>query len=82
MIDATPLLAWYASRRRGQLTGLDPRAAQERELKTLVRRAIRTRFGRDHQFDRIDGVAAFQDRVPLTDYHGLFDAYWDATIPT
>jgi hypothetical protein len=81
MINATPLLSRYAAWRRDRLSTQDPCATQERELLTLVRRAAGTRFGRDHGFDRIDSVAAYQRRVALQSYQSLYEAYWQATSP-
>lgn len=81
MIDATPLLRAYAAWRRRRLATEDPAAAQERTLLRLVRRARHTRFGRAHQFDRIDSVAAFQARVPLRRYEDLWRDWWQPGFP-
>ena len=52
-----------------------PVRIQERVLGRLVRKARRTRFGRDHRFDRISSVADFQREVPIRTYEKLWDAY-------
>lgn len=81
MIDATPLLRLYAHRRLRALASLDPVQAQKRTLDSLVHRAGATRFGRDHGFDRIGEVAAFQARVPLRRYEDFWRDYWQAAFP-
>lgn len=53
----------------------DPVVTQERTLRDLVRRARRTRFGRDHGFDQIGSIAEFQRAVPIRTYESLWDAY-------
>ena len=81
MIDATGLLRLYARRRMARLAGQDAAREQERLLLRLVRRARDTRFGRDHGFRAIDGVAAFQARVPLRRFEDTWDAYWRDPFP-
>jgi hypothetical protein len=54
---------------------LDAVQAQARVLRALIRRARRTRFGRDHEFDRIGGVASFQAAVPIRTYESLWREY-------
>jgi hypothetical protein len=44
-------------------------------LRRLIRRARRTRFGRDHGFDRIEGVNDYQSAVPLRTYESLWEEY-------
>ena len=68
---------WYAWRIRDQ----QPAAIQEAQLAGLVRRAALTRFGRDHSFSDIKGVADFQDRVPLRSYDDFWKEYWQADFP-
>ncbi len=71
-----------ASRWRiGALNRLDPVATQERTLLALIGRARKTRFGRDHRFDRIDGVAAFQAAVPIRSYEELWEDYLREPFP-
>lgn len=71
-----------ASRWRVQaLDRLDPIAAQERTLHALIRRARNTRLGRDHRFDRIDNIAAFQAAVPIRSYEALWDEYLREPFP-
>ena len=54
---------------------------QELQLRRLVKRARETRFGRDHGFDRIDSVSAFQRAVPIRTYEALWDEYLRASYP-
>ena len=61
--------------RTAALAAEDPVQVQARTLRRLVRRARRTQFGRDHHFDRIDGVASFQAAVPIRTYESLWEDY-------
>jgi GH3 auxin-responsive promoter len=81
MLDATPLLRVYARRRCAGLAVLDACQAQEGELLRLVRHAAATRFGRDHGFEAIRGVADFQRQVPLRRYEDFWRDYWQAAFP-
>src|SRR5512134_67848 len=81
MLDATPLLRLYARARLARLAGLDPVAAQRRQLLTLVQAARDTRFGRDHGFAKITDVASYQSRVPLRRYEQLWEEYWKRDYP-
>jgi len=81
MIDATPLLRLYAHRRRHRLAGLVSAAAQQRQLLRLLRDARDTRFGRDHGFACIGGIAEFQRRVPLRRYEDFWRDYWQPAFP-
>ncbi len=81
MIDATPLLRFYAHRRAGRLAAEDAVRAQQRQLLGLVRRASGTRFGRAHGFDRIAAVEAFQAQVPLRRYEDFWQDWWQPAFP-
>jgi hypothetical protein len=81
MIDATPLLRIRARRRLAALATQDPVRVQEEQLLTLVRRAAATRFGREHDFAAIDGVAAFQRSVPIRRYEDFRRDYWQHGFP-
>jgi hypothetical protein len=65
----------YARRRMRTVDRLHPVAVQERTLRTLVRAAANTRFGRDHRFDEIRTVADFQERVATRTYEDLWQSY-------
>ena len=80
-IDATPLLRLHARRRAAQLARQDAVAAQAAELLRLVRTARQTRFGVEHGFPTIGGVAEFQKRVPLRRYDDFWTRYWEADFP-
>ncbi len=81
MFDATPLLRLYAHRRLAHLRAQRADQCQRRELRKLIRKAARTRFGRDHDFADIRGVGDFQARVPLRDYDDMRRDYWQADFP-
>lgn len=82
MIDATPLLRAAAARRLAALSRMDPVQAQRATLARLLRRAARTRFGRDHGFAGIRTVRDYQDRVPLRPYEAFWAEYWQGAFPT
>ena len=81
MYDATWLLRLYARRRLRHLAGMDPQQAQRRVLASLIRRARRTRFGRDHGFSTAWSLDDYRSRVPLRDYDAFWEAYWRAPFP-
>ena len=58
------------------------RAIQEHECCAgLVQKAQATRFGRDHRFERIDSVAAFQRAVPIRTYEALWERLLARQLP-
>ena len=64
-------------------------AIQAEQLRSLLHRARRTRFGRDHGFDRIlrtanapeSLVRSYQGAVPLRSYEQLWDDYLGRAYP-
>src|SRR5690348_13711570 len=58
--------------RKSAIDSLDPVQSQERSLRWLIRKAAKTQFGRDHQFDLIRSVADFQAAVPVRTYESLW----------
>jgi hypothetical protein len=74
-------LTHYARRRASRLDHRPAAAGQERTLLRLVRRAAETRFGRDHGFAAIRMVADYQRQVPLRDYEGFWNDYWQPAFP-
>ena len=48
----------------------NPISTQEQTLRLLLKKAKKTRFGQDHDFDQINDYAAFKSRVPVRDYEG------------
>lgn len=76
MVDFTPLMRLYARRRLAKLRGMVPGEVQQRILLSLLARAGRTRFGRDHGFAEIRSVPDFQSRVPLRRYEDFAERYW------
>lgn len=81
MRDATPVLRAWARLRLRRLARMDARATQRAVLRALVRRARRTRFGRDHGFARVRGLDDYRARVPLRDWEAFWDSYWRAPFP-
>jgi len=81
MIDGTPLLKMFARRRQAALDREDATAAQEQQLRKLLARAARTKFGRDHSFSEIGSVADFQARVKLWRYEDMWSEYWLPSFP-
>lgn len=81
MRDATALLRRYAARRLRVLDGLDPAAAQERELRRLLARARDTRFGRAHGFADLRSVAAFQRATRLRRWEDFWREFWAEPFP-
>jgi hypothetical protein len=81
MLDATPLLRLHTRRRSEQLARENAPEAQRIELLRLLRRARDTRFGVEHGFSGISGVAAFQQRVPLRRYDDFWRDYWRDRFP-
>ncbi|MBX6321265.1 MAG: GH3 auxin-responsive promoter family protein [Rhodospirillaceae bacterium] len=81
MLDTTPLLRLYATRRRRHLAMQAPAPTQERQLAALLRRAAGTVFGRRHGFARLRGVADFQAAVPLRRYEDFWHEFWAPAFP-
>ena len=81
MYDATWLLRLYARRRLRHLAAMDPQETQRRVLSSLIRRACRTKFGRDHEFSTAWSLDDYRSRVPLRDYDAFWEAYWRAPFP-
>ena len=81
MYDATWLVRLYARRRLRRLAAMDPQQAQRRALASLIRRACRTKFGRDHEFSTAWSLDDYRSRVPLRDYDAFWEAYWRASFP-
>ena len=81
MYDATWLLRLYARRRLRQLEAMEPQQAQRRVLSSLIRRAQRTKFGRDHEFSTAWTLDDYRSRVPLRDYDAFWEAYWRQPFP-
>ena len=45
--------------------------AQEKVLEELLKVGRKTRFGKDHQFEKIKSYQAFREQVPIRDYEGI-----------
>ena len=81
MMDATPLLKLYAAWRLRKLRSENVCDSQRRQLMSLVRRAAATKFGREHDFQRIGSVEDFQAAVPLRRYEDMWREYWQPAFP-
>jgi hypothetical protein len=71
----------YARERARRLDTLSV-AVQKRTLLRLVRKAIDTRFGRNHGFTSIRSISDFQQRVPVREYEAFWAEYWQPAFPT
>ena len=49
----------------------NPLFYQEKTLKSLIKKAKKTKFGKDHHFKKIFNYEDFKKRVPVRDYEGL-----------
>ena len=78
---ADAVLVQYAHARTASLDRMDAGKVQHNTLLKLVRHARNTRFGRDHDFDRLSSVADYQARVPVRDYEFFWDTYWKDAYP-
>jgi hypothetical protein len=81
MLNATPLLKLYATWRNRQLAAMNPAQEQQRQLLQLVRYAADTRFGREHQFSKVQSVEDFQKSCPLRTYEHFWKSYWQGRFP-
>jgi len=80
-LAAASLLDWYAQQRRKAWEWIwrDPCRVQEMTLLQMVASARGTEFGREHGFDGVRSVAAYQERVPLREYLD-FRPLWNRAI--
>lgn len=81
MLNTTPLVRFYGTRRLRKLAAKDAADIQQRQLLGLVARATRTAFGRDHDFKSIRSVTEFQAKVPLRRYEDFQERYWGPAFP-
>ena len=79
--DTTPFLIAYARWRKLALSQQDPATTQQRALHNLLKRGERTKFGRDHGFEKIASLSEFQSRVPLRTYEDYWREYWSGPFP-
>ena len=81
MLNTTPLVRFYGTRRLRKLATKDAADIQQRQFLGLVARASRTAFGRDHDFKSIRSVTEFQAKVPLRRYEDFQERYWGPAFP-
>jgi len=75
------LLQRFSLARVHRIDAIDAAASQRATLLRLVRRASRTRFGREHDFLRIRCVADYQERVPVRSYEAFWSEFWRPVFP-
>ena len=80
-MDLTPSLRTFAERRLRTLARQDPLHAQRQTLRSLLRRAARTRFGFDHGFAGINSISDYQARVPLRTFEDFRRDYFEPSFP-
>jgi hypothetical protein len=71
----------YAHHRAVALDQMDVARVQRNTLLRLVRKARNTRFGRDHDFNRIASIADYQARVKVHEYEWFWNNYWKDAYP-
>jgi hypothetical protein len=71
----------YALRRWAELEVINVAQAQEQTLLRLVRKAQSTRFGKEHDFQRIRSIADYRRLVPLRTYEAFWKDYWQPAFP-
>jgi len=54
-----------------------PLESQQKVFKHLIEQGRKTKFGKDHEFDKIHSVKEFKEKVPVRDYEAL-KIYFDA----
>jgi hypothetical protein len=62
---------WFNDVRRFEEGTRGARATQERKLRGILEANKETLYGREHGFDRIKTIAAFQSQVPINEYDDL-----------
>jgi hypothetical protein len=67
---AARVFAWNVYRRSSKWIE-NPVASQQRTFENLIKQAGQTRFGKDHDFERINSHADFTRLVPVRDYEAL-----------
>ena len=81
LLNATPFLKFYASRRMKALASMDFISVQQQQLKYLLRRAQKTEFGRAHDFASIKSVEEYQRAVPVRSYDDFWNLYFKKHFP-
>ncbi len=82
MYDATWLLRAHAGRRMRRLRRADAATVQLGVLRSLLRRAGRTRFARDHDLAGVRSLDGYRRRVPVRGYEEFWDGYWGKDFPS
>lgn len=74
-------LVRYSHRRAKALDRVPVPDTQRQILLKLLKKAQDTRFGRDHNFARIQSIDQFQQAVRVRTYEDFWRDYWQATFP-
>ena len=65
-IGAKIYAAWSNRRNRRWIN--NPEETQEKVLKNLIKQGLKTRFGKDHGFEKIKDLNHFRSLIPIRDY--------------
>ena len=65
-IGAKIYAAWSHRRNRRWIN--NPEETQEKVLKNLIKQGLKTRFGKDHSFEKIKDLNHFRSLIPIRDY--------------
>ena len=65
-IGAKIYAAWSNRRNRRWIN--NPEETQEKVLKNLIKQGLKTRFGKDHSFEKIKDLNHFRSLIPIRDY--------------
>lgn len=65
-IAAKIYAAWSNRRNRRWIN--NPEETQEKVLKNLIKQGLKTRFGKDHGFEKIKDLNHFRSLIPIRDY--------------
>ena len=65
-IGAKIYAAWSHRRNRRWIN--NPEETQEKVLKSLIKQGLKTRFGKDHCFEKIKDLNHFRTLIPIRDY--------------
>ena len=66
VIGAKIYAAWSNRRNRRWIN--NPEETQEKVLKNLIKQGLKTRFGKDHSFEKIKDLNHFRSLIPIRDY--------------
>lgn len=59
------------ARKRIDLWAHNPVETQDKVMRYLIDESLKTKFGKDHNFESIEDYSDFKKQIPLVDYEGL-----------